>query len=93
MGDLRLLSFRMGARVVVTLKDGRKLEAENVIPTGMAGDPDRLGVVREKFLAEGERVLGRVQCEKLWSSIMELPKTSSASVSRMATRLFEGSVK
>lgn len=93
MGDLRLLSFRMGARVVVTLKDGRKLEAENVIPTGMAGDPDRLGVVREKFLAEGERVLGHVQCEKLWSLIMELPKTSSASVSRMATRLFEGSVR
>jgi hypothetical protein len=84
LGDLRKLSFRMGARLSVTMKSGRKLTAERIIPTGMAGDPDRRGMVHEKLLAEGEPVLGSRQCELLWIAIMDLEAATKVSLARLA---------
>jgi 2-methylcitrate dehydratase PrpD len=72
LGDLRQLSFRMGARVTVVQRDGRRLVSERVIPTGMAGDPDRASVVREKFTAECDPVVGPARRRQLWDAIQSL---------------------
>lgn len=76
LGDLRQLSFRMGARVTVVLRDGRCLSAERVQPTGMAGDPHRAEVVREKLRVEAEPVLGAERAQRLWSAISNLPASA-----------------
>jgi 2-methylcitrate dehydratase PrpD len=86
LGDLRRLSFRMGSRVTVFMNDGSKISAERIIPTGMAGDPNRKGVVREKLVAEGERILGRPTCERLWDAITSLPITPPNDIIRLSTR-------
>jgi hypothetical protein len=80
VGDLRRLSWRMGGRVTVTLADGRKLSAERVVPTGMAGDPDRAAVVREKLLTEGAPRLGAERCRRLWETIMALEGATRVTV-------------
>ena len=85
LGDLRKLSFRMGSRVTVRLKDGRTESAECLIPTGMAGDPHRKDVVREKLLVEGERAIGRTACERLWDMIMNLPAADAAGIAALAS--------
>jgi 2-methylcitrate dehydratase PrpD len=78
LGDLRQLSWRMGGRVTVTLKTGQRISAERVVPTGMAGDPGREAVVREKLVAEGAPLLGRHRCEELWDAITSLEAAPSA---------------
>jgi 2-methylcitrate dehydratase PrpD len=85
LGDLRRLSFRMGSRVTVFLNNGERLSAERIIPTGMAGDPNRKEVVRDKLIAEGERVIGRETCEHLWAAVTGLPGTSPARIIALAT--------
>jgi 2-methylcitrate dehydratase PrpD len=80
LGDLRCLSWRMGSRVTVVLENGRSLSAERILPSGMAGDPNRGGVVREKLVAEGEVILGRERCLRLWAAVTELPVTPPASI-------------
>lgn len=85
LGDLRNLSFRMGSRVTVFMKNGKKFSAERIIPTGMAGDPNRRDVVREKLIAEGERVLGHKTCEQLWEAVMGLPSTAPARIIALAS--------
>jgi hypothetical protein len=84
LGDLRKLSWRMGSRVTVSLNDGRALLAERIIPTGMAGDPNRRDVVREKLLAEGECILGRETCLVLWDAVCGLPETPPARILALA---------
>lgn len=90
LGDLRRLSFRMGSRVTVVMKDGATLVAERLVPTGMAGDPDRREVVREKLVAEGERVLDRKSCLELWDAIAGLPATSPARIASLSTGNVKG---
>jgi 2-methylcitrate dehydratase PrpD len=85
LGDLRRQSWRMGSRVTVILKNGKALSAERILPSGMAGDPNRRGVVREKLIAEGEPILGRERCERLWEEITGLPATSPAAIAELAT--------
>jgi 2-methylcitrate dehydratase PrpD len=82
LGDLRQLSFRMGARVTVVLRDGRRLEAERVIPSGMAGDPDRAAVVREKFRAECDPVIGPARRQLAWDAIQALSTAGRADLAR-----------
>ena|GEM_PF-1376390 len=84
LGDLRRLSWRMGSRVTVVLGNGRSLSAERILPAGMAGDPNRGGVVREKLVAEGEVVLGRARCLRLWETVAGLPATPPASILALA---------
>ena len=85
VGDLRRLSWRMGGRVTVTLQDGRRISAERVLPTGMAGDPARRDVVQEKLLAEGSLVLGPDRCAALWSAIMTLEGTPRTRLAALAS--------
>jgi 2-methylcitrate dehydratase PrpD len=80
LGDLRRLSFRMGARVTVIQRDGRRLVAERIIPTGMAGAPDRAAVVKEKFSAECDPVIGPVRRQQVWEAIQSLPTADVADV-------------
>jgi len=76
LGDLRKLSFRMGARVTVVQRNGRQLTAERIIPTGMAGDPNRAAVVEEKFSAECDPVIGPVRRRRIWKAIQSLPNST-----------------
>jgi 2-methylcitrate dehydratase PrpD len=85
LGDLRRLSWRMGSRVTVVLKKGKTLTAECIFPSGMAGDPKRRDVVREKLIAEGAHILGRERCESLWEAVTGLPHTSPAAIIALAT--------
>jgi hypothetical protein len=80
LGDLRNLSFRMGARVTVVLHDGRRLVAERIIPTGMAGDPDRRAVVHEKFVAECDPVIGPHRRKQVWEAIQSLVTSKEVNV-------------
>lgn len=80
LGDMRRLSWRMGSRVTVVLKDGRSFSEERILPSGMAGDPHRRDVVREKLVAEGEPILGRERCLRLWEAVTGLPETPPTSV-------------
>jgi 2-methylcitrate dehydratase PrpD len=84
LGDLRRMSWRMGSRVTVVLKDGRVLAEERILPSGMAGDPRRRDVVREKLIAEGEAILGRERCLRLWDAVTGLPGTPPASILALA---------
>jgi 2-methylcitrate dehydratase PrpD len=85
LGDLRKLSFRMGARVTVTLRGGRRLTAERIVPSGMAGDPDRGGMVREKLRVEGAPVIGGARCDRLWDAIERLETSSAVHLAREAS--------
>ncbi len=85
LGNLRHLSFRMGSRVTVMMKNGTQFSAERITPTGMAGDPNRREVVQEKLIVEGEPVLGREACENLWDAITHLPITSPINITKLAT--------
>jgi hypothetical protein len=89
LGDLRRLSFRMGSRVTVFMKNGKRLSAERIIPTGMAGDPGRREVVREKLIAEGERIIGHEKCKRLWETITALPDASPDRIIALATETGE----
>ena len=80
LGDLRRMSWRMGSRVTVVLKDGRVIAEERILPSGMAGDPHRGEVVREKLIAEGEGILGRERCLRLWDAVTGLPGTAPSSI-------------
>ncbi|HUO65101.1 MAG TPA: MmgE/PrpD family protein, partial [Terriglobales bacterium] len=84
LGDLRRLSFRMGARVTVVLRGGRRLVAERVVPTGMAGDPRRAEVVREKLMAEGAPVIGLARCARLWAAIAASESAPRVDLNRIA---------
>ena len=84
LGDLRRMSWRMGSRVTVVLKDGRVLAEERILPSGMAGDPGRRDVVRENLVAEGEAILGRERCSRLWDAVTGLPGTPPASILELA---------
>lgn len=85
LGDLRQLSFRLGSRVTITLRGGRVLSAERMLPRGMAGDPDRGGMVHEKLIAEGAPVLGRDRCEILWNSVMVLDQAPTVTIPALAS--------
>jgi hypothetical protein len=78
------MSWRMGSRVTVVLKDGRVLAEERILPSGMAGDPSRREVVREKLVVEGEAILGRERCLSLWDAVTGLPGTPPASILALA---------
>jgi hypothetical protein len=89
LGDLRQLAFCMGARVTVVMRGGRRFVAERVVPTGMAGDPDRAAVVREKLTVEATAVLGQARAARLWEAITGIETASAVMVPRLAT-LAEG---
>jgi 2-methylcitrate dehydratase PrpD len=90
LGDLRRQSWRMGSRVTVILKDGKRLSAERIQPSGMAGDPNRKGVIREKLIAEGEAILGCERCERLWEAVKGLPATPPSAITALAAKKEEG---
>ena len=80
----------MGSRVTVILKDGKTLSAERIQPSGMAGDPNRKGVIGEKLIAEGEVILGRERCERLWKAVTGLPATPPSAITALAAKKGEG---
>lgn len=55
----------MGGRVTVTFADGRVQTAEQIVPSGMAGDPNRLAMVREKLIEETRDVFGHDRAHQL----------------------------
>ena len=63
--DISAIRFQLSARVRVELQDGRKLEAEQLIPPGFAGDPKKLDVARKKYHREVEPVMGREKADLL----------------------------
>jgi 2-methylcitrate dehydratase PrpD len=85
LGDLRRLMFCMGGRVTVALRGGTTLVAERIVPTGMAGDPDRAAVVKEKLAVEGTPVIGAARAEALWDAIMNLNAASTVTLATLAT--------
>ncbi len=85
VGDLSKLSWRMGGRVTVALHDGRRLSAEQVIPPGMAGDPDRHAVVHEKLLVEAGPYLTEQRADRLWHTIREIEVTTALELILLAT--------
>ncbi len=66
LGPSRLEDLRMpfGARVLVTLRDGSRLESEKHIPQGGPGDEDRLAVAADKFVREASGVLGEERAKQ-----------------------------
>jgi hypothetical protein len=85
VGDLRRLSWRMGGRVTVRLDGGRVLSAERIIPTGMAGDPNRIAVVREKLLEETRGRLGLPGAKALWAAIDRLASAPTIELATLAS--------
>lgn len=85
LGDLRQLAFRMGGRVTVVLRGGQELVAERVVPSGMAGDPERAAVVREKLAAEATPVIGLTRASVLWDAIMAIPASNVVTLPALAT--------
>jgi 2-methylcitrate dehydratase PrpD len=83
LADLRRLSQRMGGRVTVTLVDGTTVSAEQVSPSGLAGDPDPAAMLREKLTAEADGLLDSTRCEKLWLAVFS-DDPSGRLVSRLA---------
>jgi hypothetical protein len=83
LGDLRRLSYRMGARVTVTLRGGRRITRERVIPTGMAGDPDRAAMIREKLDAEMAPVFGLDQVSRIWEAIMDVDNARTVNIASL----------
>lgn len=63
------IRFHLSARVIVLLKNGSKLVAEQDIPPGFAGDPDKLEVGRKKFFRETLPVLGREKADYLIAQV------------------------
>lgn len=82
-GDLRKLSYRMGGRVTVTLQSGRRITAERIIPSGMAGDPGRAQVVRDKLATEGREVMGAQGAAAAWDAILALEQATPVSLPRL----------
>jgi 2-methylcitrate dehydratase PrpD len=85
LGDLRRLAFCMGGRVTVVLRGGKTLVAERVIPTGMAGDPDRAKMVWEKLAVETTAVLGAERSSALIDAITGLEATRVVTLPTLAT--------
>ncbi len=79
-GDFRKLSWRMASRVAIRLQSGALLEATSLIPPGMAGDPNRREVVRDKLTVEGTPVVGRKNALTLYRRIMDLEKVPISSI-------------
>jgi len=50
--------------VLVTLRDGSRLESEKHIPQGGPGDEDRLAVAADKFVREASGVLGEERAKQ-----------------------------
>lgn len=84
-GDLRNLSYRMGGRVTVTLANGRQLTAERIVPSGMAGDPGRADVVRDKLATEAGATLGATAAAAGWNAILALEQAKSVTLPRLFT--------
>ena len=63
-GRLEDLKMPFGARVIVTLHDGTRLESEKHIPQGGPGDEDRLAVAADKFVREASGVLGEERAKQ-----------------------------
>ncbi|MCH2298810.1 MAG: hypothetical protein MK441_13035, partial [SAR324 cluster bacterium] len=60
------------ARVIIRLKDGRKLDGETRINRGDNEDPYSKGDLRHKFLSLCLRVYPQVFCEQLHDQLMEM---------------------
>jgi 2-methylcitrate dehydratase PrpD len=75
-GDFSKLSWRMASRVVIHLKTGAFLESTSIIPPGMAGDPNRMQVVKEKLAMEGSAVIGKINAQALYKNIVNLENCS-----------------
>lgn len=85
LGDLRRLAFCMGGRVTVVLRGGTTLVAERIVPSGMAGDPDRAAVVQEKLAVEATAVIGAARARALWDAIMSINDASAVTLPTLAT--------
>ena len=75
----------MASRVTLRLASGRRLESTCLIPPGMAGDPDRLGVVEEKLVEEGAEAIGRGNARRLHDMIMAIERTPIPAIVAVAT--------
>lgn len=73
LGRSRLEDMHLpfGARVLVTLRDGTRLEAEKHIPMGGPGDPGRLDVAAAKFVRESSGYLGEEKANQAVAAIRE----------------------
>ena len=60
------------ARVIIRLKDGRKLDGETRTNRGDSEDPYRKEDLRHKFLSLCSRVYPQVFCEQLHDQLMEM---------------------
>lgn len=89
LGDLRNLAFRMGARVTVVLRGGRSLVAERIVPTGMAGDPDRAAMVWEKLAVEATAVIGATGAAALAAAIAGIATAPKITIALLTTCIQE----
>jgi len=71
-GDLSKMSFRLGSRVEVRLKNGKILSEYCRIPNGFADSPDRLNVVTSKYFRETEEIWGLEKAGKIKKIIEDL---------------------
>jgi len=71
-GDLRKMAFNISGRVVVTLKNGQKIESYCKLPAGFSDDDNRETVIRNKFRRETLPVWGVQKAFKIEKIIMNL---------------------
>ena len=79
-GDVSKLSWRMGSRIELKFKSGKVMSAEKIIPPGMAGDPNRAEMVKEKLVVEARPVIGERKAKQLLVNILHIEKRRIADV-------------
>lgn len=84
LGTIDLVGFRAsyGARVRVTLQDGRHFDAEQEVPFGAAGRPpdERRRSVEEKFRRETRYTLRKEKMERAIDLVLHLDQANAAQV-------------
>ncbi len=88
--DFATATKPLGARVAITLADGRVLRSEVAIPRGFAGaqEPDESGrgvreLMREKLLAAASPLLGRERAAEMASMLESIERLGPAELGRL----------
>ena len=84
-GDLKKLSWRMASRIELQLKSGKVISAEKIIPTGMAGNPNRADMVKEKLVEEATPVIGERKARRLLENILHIETTRIGDIISLST--------
>lgn len=74
--DLRKMSLRFGARVCITMSDGRILSNELRTPPGFAGDPNRKAIPETKFHREVGSAVSSAHAQLLFETLTRVPDAS-----------------